>query len=95
MTTDLGLAAEIAARLGWDVENNEAFGVALASAPYQVPFVAVLGVSPELGPNARETWRVTHRTAAHAAAALIGAWLRNGAVGVPHTPHANPPVSTR
>ena len=88
VTTDLGLAAEIVSRLGCDAENNEAFGVALACAPYQVPFVAVLGVSHELGPNARETWRVTHRSAAHAAAALIGAWLRNGAVGVPHAPRA-------
>ncbi len=95
VTTDVGLAADFAAKLQCDVEYNEAFGVALACAPYQVPFAAVLGVSHEIGPSSRETWRVTHRAAAHAAASLIGAWLRNGAVGVPHTPRANPPASSR
>ena len=84
ITTDAGLGADIAQRLQCDVEHSESFGVALACAPYRVPFASVLGISHEIGPNARETWRVTHRAAAHAAATLIGAWLRNGAVGVPH-----------
>lgn len=95
VTNDVGLAAEFASRLQCDVEYSEAFGVALACAPYQVPFAAVLGVSYEVGPNARETWRVTHRAAAHAAASLIGAWVRNGAIGVPHTQRATPPSSSR
>ncbi|MFW5740182.1 MAG: hypothetical protein ACOC1F_07435 [Myxococcota bacterium] len=95
ITTEVGLANDIGARLQCDVEHSEAFGVALACAPYRVPFAAVLGVSHEVGSDARETWRVTHRAAARTAASLIGAWLRNGAVGVPHTPHAAPPVSQR
>jgi nucleoside phosphorylase len=84
VTADVTLAAELAAQLNCDVEHHEAFGIALACAPYQLPFAAVLGVSHEIGPQARETWRVTHRAAAHAAASLVGAWLRSGAVGVPH-----------
>ena len=84
VTVDAGLAAQFGVQLSCDVEHHEAFGIALACAPYHVPFAAVLGVSHEVGPQARETWRVTHRTAAHAAASLVGAWLRAGAVGVPH-----------
>lgn len=94
VTTDVGLASEIAGRLQCDAEHHELFGVALACAPYRAPLAAVLGVSHEVGENARETWRVTHRAAAHAAAALIGAWLRNGSVGVPHGPHGSAPKSS-
>lgn len=86
ITSDAALANDIVGRLHCDVEQSEAFGIALACAPYRIPLAAVLGISHVIGPNARETWRVTHRAAAHAAASLIGAWLRNGAVGVPHTP---------
>jgi nucleoside phosphorylase len=84
ITVDPGLAADFADRLGCDVEQSEAFGIALACAPYHLPFAAVLGVSHEVGPEAKETWRVTHRAAARAAAGLIAVWLRGGAVGVPH-----------
>jgi nucleoside phosphorylase len=91
ITADVRLAADIVTQLGCDVEQSEAFGIALACAPYRVPFTAVLGVSYEVGPSARETWRVTHRSAAQAAAALVTAWLRAGAVGVPHgVPQGSP-----
>lgn len=93
VTADVNLGAEFASKLGCDAEHSECFGVALACAPYRVPFAAVLGVSHELGPAARETWRVTHRAAAYAAASLVAAWLRSGAAGVPLTRQPGPPSS--
>ena len=91
LTSDVQLAADIVARLGCDVEHNEVFGVALACAAYQIPFAAVFGVAYEIGPKSQETWRTTHRTATMGAASLIAAWLRAGAVGVPHgTPPESP-----
>jgi nucleoside phosphorylase len=83
-TTDLAVASAFAMRLGCDVEYPEAFGVGLACAPTQVPFVSVLGVSHEIGPNARETWRVSHRGAGFAAAGLVMSWIQSGAAGLAH-----------
>ena len=45
---------------------------------------AVLGVSHEMGPDSRETWRLNHRTSAHAAAQVVAAWLQSGGAGLPH-----------
>lgn len=84
VTMDSGLASRFSSQLDCDVEHYEAFGVALACAPRHVPFSAVLGVSHEMGPNARETWRLNHRTAAHAAAQVVSAWLQSGGAGLPH-----------
>jgi hypothetical protein len=84
VTVDSGLAGRFSAQLDCDVEHYEAFGVALACAPRQLPFSIVLGVSHEMGPDARETWRVNHRTAAHAAAQVVIAWLQSGGAGLPH-----------
>ena len=83
-TTDLAVASAFAMRLSCDVEYSEAFGVGLACAPTQVPFVAVLGVSHEIGPAARESWRVNHRNASHAALGLVMSWIQAGAVGLAH-----------
>jgi len=74
ITTDSGLAARLSD--GWDVEHLEAYGVAWACQQAGVPFVAVLGVSNEVGPGAHAQW-LTHRDAAHAAAqAAVAPLLR-------------------
>lgn len=65
VTTDLGLAQRLAD--GWAVEHLEAFGVALACREAQVPFVAVLGISNEVGRDAHVQW-LTHRDDAQDAA---------------------------
>lgn len=49
----------------WDVENMEAYGVALAAAQAGVPFLAVLGITNQVGPDAHAQWK-THRAAAEA-----------------------------
>ncbi|MBW1878562.1 MAG: hypothetical protein JRI25_09420 [Deltaproteobacteria bacterium] len=65
ITTDLTLAERIAD--GYTVEHLEAFGVAIACHFAGVPFVAVLGISNEVGPEAHTQW-LTHRDAAQEAA---------------------------
>ena len=65
ITTDPTLARRLAD--GWQVEHMEAFGVAFACAEAGVPFVACLGVSNVVGPDAHEQW-LTHRDAAQHAA---------------------------
>ncbi len=84
VTIDPSLAQAFSAQLRCDVEHQEAFGVALACAPTHVPCAIVLGVSHEVGPAARETWRVSHRQAAVAASTLVLSWLQAGGAGVPH-----------
>lgn len=74
ITTDPVLAGRLAD--GWQVEHLEAFGVAAACAAARVPFVALLGIANQVGPDAHAQW-LTHRNAAQdaareAAAALIG-----------------------
>jgi nucleoside phosphorylase len=85
VTSEAGLANKFASQLECEVEHYECFGVALGCAPRHVPFTAVLGVSHEMGPNSRETWRVNHRSAAHAAAQVVAAWLQSGGAGLPHS----------
>ena len=73
VTTDLGLAGRLAD--GWSVEHMEAYAVALACRDAMVPFVAVLGISNEVGRDAHVQW-LTHREAAlqaaqHAIAPLL------------------------
>lgn len=65
VTTDLTLAQRLSD--GWSVEHLEAFGVALACREAQVPFVAVLGISNEVGKDAHVQW-LTHRDDAQDAA---------------------------
>lgn len=84
VTMDGQLALRFSQGLDCDVEHQEAFGVALACAPRHLPFAVVLGVSHEMGPNSRETWRLNHRSSAHAAAQVVAAWLQSGAAGLPH-----------
>lgn len=63
ITTDLTLAAALT-QLG-EVEHMEAYGVALAAAEAQIPFLAILGVSNQVGPGAHEDWK-RHRATAEA-----------------------------
>lgn len=65
VTTDPTLAQRLSD--GWTVEHLEAFGVAMACREAGVPFVAVLGISNDVGPDAHVQW-LTHRDAAQDAA---------------------------
>jgi purine-nucleoside phosphorylase len=65
ITTDPTLARRLSD--GWTVEHLEAFGVAWACQQAQIPFVAVLGIANDVGPDAHVQW-LTHRDAAQAAA---------------------------
>lgn len=65
ITTDRTLARRIAD--GYTVEHLEAFGVALACQQVGVPFLAVLGITNDVGPDAHMQW-LTHRDAAQQAA---------------------------
>lgn len=66
VSTDPALVAAFTA-LGWSVEHMEAFAAAHACAAHGVPFLAVLGVANEVGPDAHAQW-LAHRAAAQAAA---------------------------
>ncbi len=65
ITTDLALARRFAD--GWTVEHLEAYAVAHACKEAGIPFVAVLGISNRVGPDAHVEW-LTHRDEAQAAA---------------------------
>ncbi len=65
ITTDPTLARRFAD--GWTVEHLEAFSVAWACQQAGIPFVAVLGISNKVGPEAHAEW-LTHRDEAQAAA---------------------------
>lgn len=65
ITTDRTLARRIAD--GYTVEHMEAFGVACAADQLGIPFLAVLGITNEVGPDAHVQW-LTHRDAAQKAA---------------------------
>lgn len=73
ITTDPALARRFAD--GWTVEHLEAFAVAFACQQANVPFVAVLGISNKVGPDAHAEW-LTHRDDAQAAARAAIASLR-------------------
>ena len=65
VTTDRALAERLAD--GWEVEHLEAYAVAWACQRAEIPFVAVLGIANDVGPNAHVQW-LTHRDAAQQAA---------------------------
>jgi nucleoside phosphorylase len=76
VTTDPVLADRLSD--GWMVEHLEAFGVAAACAAAQIPFVAVLGITNQVGPNAHTQW-LTHRNEAREAARAAVAELSSSA----------------
>jgi nucleoside phosphorylase len=65
ITTDPRLAGRFA-EAGWTVEHLEAYATALACREAGIPFVAVLGISNEVGPDAHVQW-LAHRDAAQEA----------------------------
>jgi purine-nucleoside phosphorylase len=65
VTTDLALAERLSD--GWSVEHLEAYAVAWACRCAGVPFLAVLGIANDVGPDAHVQW-LTHRDAARQAA---------------------------
>lgn len=65
ITTDESLAASYATQ--WSVEHLEAWGVAWACVAAGVPFVAVLGIANDVGPDAHAQWSA-HRGKAESAA---------------------------
>lgn len=54
---------------GWQVEHLEVYGVAWACAAASVPFLAILGIANDVGPQAHAQW-LTNRVAAQDAARL-------------------------
>lgn len=65
ITTDPTLTATFAT--DWQVEHLEAWSVAEAAARHGVPFIALLGISNVVGPDAHAQWKA-NRHAAEAAA---------------------------
>lgn len=65
VTTDPQLAARLSD--GWTVEHLEAFAVGVACRELRVPFVAVVGIANDVGPDAHVQW-LTNRDAAQEAA---------------------------
>jgi len=59
---------------GWQVEHLEAYGVACACAGADVPFLAILGITNLVGPDAHVQW-LTHRNQAQDAARRAAATL--------------------
>jgi len=75
ITTDAALARQLGE--AWSVEHLEAFSVAWACQAAGVPFLAILGVANEVGPDAHAQW-LTHRNAAQDAARACAAQLLHG-----------------
>lgn len=71
ITTDRALTAARGAR--WQVEHMESWSVAAAAAAVGVPFVALLGISNEVGPDAHAQWLAHRRTVEAAARAAARA----------------------
>jgi purine-nucleoside phosphorylase len=65
VTTDLDLGERLGE--GWTVEHLEAYAVAWACARSSIPFVAVLGITNTVGPDAHLQW-LTHRDQAQSTA---------------------------
>lgn len=71
ITTDAALARQRGER--WVLEHMECYAAACACAQAGVPFVAILGVSNQVGPDAHAQWhanRVAAQDAARAAARI-------------------------
>jgi futalosine hydrolase len=82
ITTDDGLAETLARLTGATVEHLEAYGVALACAQHDTPFVAALGVANLVGSAGRAGWLAGHEAASRSVNQLIAEWLEKGAPGV-------------
>jgi nucleoside phosphorylase len=67
VTTDSVLAGRLSD--GWQIEQMEAFGVALACALADIPFAGIFGIASQAGPEAHVQW-LSHRSEAQEAARL-------------------------
>ncbi|MCA9580501.1 MAG: hypothetical protein KC416_01825 [Myxococcales bacterium] len=83
-TTDPGTAQRIYEQTGAEAENLEAFAIAQACALAEVPFASILGISHEVGPKAKAHIQEFDRAAADSACEAVVAWIRTGALGMPH-----------
>lgn len=73
VTTDTVLAGRLSD--GWQVEHMETFGAACACAQRSVPFVAVLGIANDVGPQAHSQWLVNRTVAQDVARDAVAGWL--------------------
>ncbi|MCP4918562.1 MAG: hypothetical protein GY913_16795 [Proteobacteria bacterium] len=73
VTTDSVLAGRLSD--GWQVEHMETFGAACACAQVGVPFMAVLGIANDVGPEAHSQWLVNRTIAQDVARAAVAAWI--------------------
>lgn len=71
ITTDAGLAAELARESGCSCEHLEAFAVAAACDAVAVPWACVFGVANLVGPGARAEWLRHHHEASRLAADVV------------------------
>lgn len=78
ITTDAVLAGRLSD--GWQIEQMEAYGAAVACQQAGVPFVAVYGISNVVGPDAHAQW-LAHRHEAQERALALVAPLLNGHSG--------------
>jgi futalosine hydrolase len=60
---------------GAALENLEAFAVARAAAAAGVPFIAILGIANDVGPEGNAQWRAHGTAAAAAACSAVRTWL--------------------
>ncbi|MCS6856588.1 MAG: hypothetical protein NZM37_02640 [Sandaracinaceae bacterium] len=82
-TRNDGLARLIASQGNVELENTEAYGVALAAASSSCPFACVLGISHLVGSTAHIDQPRFHRGAVERVAELVIAWLELAAPGLP------------
>ena len=71
VTTTGELAAAMAASTGCDVEHLEAYAVALACREAGVPFLAILAVANDVGPQGRAQWAQHHQRVSDALADAV------------------------
>lgn len=60
----------------WQVEHMETYGVAAVCARLGRPFVAVLGISNEVGPHAHVQWKAHRAQAESAARQAVASWMQ-------------------
>lgn len=82
ITTDDGLAEQLAAGGSHDGENLEAYAVASACARFDVPMAALLVSTNAVGSEGRAQWLQHHAEAATLGTSLVMRWLRAGAHGL-------------
>jgi purine-nucleoside phosphorylase len=75
ITTDAILAGRLAD--GWQIEQMEAYGAAVACAQANVPFAAVYGISNTVGPNAHAQWLAFRHEAQRQALRVVAPLLND------------------